>query len=729
MGAQLRGWQDGPAARQSLFPLDKLQPGAVLSGYWTKPWELPSAKDHFDISARALGGFGIGNARRELLLEEFPATKERQLVGQEAGLSSDAVVRASGPIVENRLWAFIEASDRQVHGRQPLGATNDQIEWRPRYTLNIGYTPDSKTLVTLGGQYEGVEQSGANESAWTLPSASTLNVTRLGWLSVSLRRQLTDLQEIEAHYGLRSQLQRKSSVNGVDVPGHENLDAEIWSGNAPFETRYERFTHFVDLQWSIFTDGLLVKADAHTFTLGVQLEASSGQQAQVRTGGFTFEDVLPSAAGQLDPTMESHFELSSSVRGDELGLRFRDESLAAYVQDSVRIGSWLAGEMGVRVEHFRGGFVNRLTVWQTTTASPRASLRAFLTEDLRTGLLVQYGRHYRNLDPSMYGRDARGAAVTGVSYWDWDGAPGASFGANPGIDDPGWTLSQRFEPLSGKLASDIRHPYIDRLVFGGFSSLWDDQLKFRLRYELAFFRQQLAIFDRRFYEDGQEAYTLQSVGDPQQPDTESYYRHNLDVPREYVIGNAKGAWRNRHTLELVGQVIPAKWLTMAVRGALTQDVGNLQDDSGLSLEWSDPSGALRSGGRMPGFNRWEVGAAVGWILPAGFEVHGKYSYESGQYYSRRVRLEPQESGSNRMYVFDSAGRGAYRLPPRQKVDGEIDWSVPCPRSAGAFHVIFMAKNLFNSGVPTKIYENDVAFGAVQELEDPLELLLGAAYRY
>jgi hypothetical protein len=542
-----------------------------------------------------------------------------------------------------------------------------------------------------------------------MPSASTLQKDTLGLVQLSLRRQLGVRQEIGARYGLRGAHQSDSSMSESDVPAHFALADEVTDGNTPFETLGKRFTHLVDFHWSTFLDGLFVPLDAHTLTLGLQLEASYGEQRQARTFGYALED-------------------STSVRGGELGATFRDESLAGYLEDSFKFGSRLRGNLGVRIEHFRGGFPENLTVWQTTTASPRVSLVAYLSEDLGSGLLAQYGHHYRNLDPSMYLRDSRGRAVTGLSYWDWTGDPLDAQEEVPGTDDSRWSLSRRFEPLSGKLSKDVKHPYADRLVVGGFSSLWEERLKLFLRYELLALRNPLAIFDEQFYAPDQDAYVF--VRGPGATGTQTeYYRHNSAVERTYIIDNAKGASRNRHTVELVARVIPTSFLTLGLRGAFCEDKGHLPDDDGLSLEWSDPSGTLHSSGRMPGFHRFEAGAAMDWDFPAGVEFRARYGYFSGEYTSRRIRIDPADSQSPRMYVQGGAGRGAHRLPTRQTVDAQLEWQLPIPAAKGSVRLFFIAYNLLNAAVPIAIHQSDAAFGAVQDVQDPLELQLGLSCRY
>lgn len=724
--ADLRGWNEGERYRPGLGRRD--------DGYDDPPKVLPEGdwRGRLRISDEFAAGPMYGrNLDAEALLRRYPNTLPEYLVGHEGRYLNRAIVELEGVIVDNHLQFALEGIDDR-ESRTYLGATEAEEDSRPRYTLNFTWTPDALTHVTLGGRYDAALVNDAGLSAFDLASAARRKETVELSVVLTARRQLSPRNEVAAFYDLTQLRNDGLAAGGLSVPGHINLDTYQRWGNYPMTLIQDRTRHRADLHGSTFLDGLLLDNDAHTMTIGVQLEALRGRDDETRNGGFTFVDYaatddLGVPVRSVDEKDRATWVLFSSDRGDELHGRTQQVSWAAYAQDEIQVGGRLTLVPGVRFEHFDGGFVDGPTVWESDTVSPRVRGEWLVNERGSTRLLASAGRHYQAVDPSTLLRCADGAAYSPLEYWDWTGPEDAP---PPGRSDDRWRLAQQFPALMGSMR-DARHPYADRLVVAIVQTVEAIDLEAQLRYERRQYRDMLAIYDGtasvyNAVTNPGGSYDVRSYGDdlPGARDQTTYYDLREGAQPTFVVGNPPDAWRSYDSVSLAIRLDPLRWLTLRGTGTYTYDRGSLDSTKGVSTEWRDPNGRINSFGNMSGYDPWKVKLSAVGDLPWKLRATLEYYFFSGEYYSRYFRVSP--TNGPRTYIFDSQGRGGYQLPPRHLVDAKLDWILPV-EGTGRWGTWVSVYNLLNSSTVTSLREQSTVFRRVSRIERPREFHLGVRY--
>ncbi len=734
---ELRGINDG----------FQLRPGLDVSptGYETLPRALPEHQHVFELSLSEQLGTGLRNVETKALLSRYPGTLAQDLDGGQLRYRNVVRLWVSAPLSRG-FGVYAEALDERV-SRRALGTVVDQDEWRPRYTLNTTFTPDAYTYLTVGMRYDRIQIDNAGLNAFTAPSAARSTQIDETTLVARLRRQLSPRSEISALYEGRFLRDDAWPESGLRRPGHYNLDAFAgpsdtgatgasriaagW-GNDSWRIRRRELGHFADAQISLFFDGLLGGPDAHTITVGGQLERISYEQDETRTGGFTFVDTLRVDEADLDAPLKSVsprqleqqrelWDLYSSDRGDELHGAPEQWSWAGYAEDAIDIGSRLSVTPGLRFEKFLGGFTDGPRVWDTQTLAPRLALRLDLLGDGSTLLFAQGGRHYQRLDPSMYVRASEGRAVSPLSYWDWTGS--ADSEVLPNVADPRWQPRASGIPAAmGQIDPKIVHPYIDRLLLGLSHYVAGARLSFVGRYELSMFRKQLGLFDANGFgaARGDNYVTASRTTDDV---TVPYYNLQTTGQARYVIGNAPGARRTMHLVR--GQVAwdGLSWLSFLATAIYTVDRGNFYAPRALSLEWFQPSSAIHSYGNMPGVDRVRVTLSPIVYLPYDLSLQPSYDYRSGTYYSRIVQVSPTRGP--RAFVYDERGRGGYQYSARHLI--HLGAEMRLPWAAARMRARLQIYNLLNARYITGFRETASSFRSVRALEAPFEAHVRLTY--
>lgn len=730
-GVELRGVNDGYS----------LRPGLEVSptGFETLPRGLPEHAGRLELSMSEQFGSGLRNVDAADLVDRYPGTLTQDLVGGRLRYRQLARGLFAMPL-GTRAGVFAEAIDERME-RKPLGSTVDQREWRPRYTVNTTLMPNGRTHLTLGARYDRISVEDAGIGAFTAPSAARDTRLDESTLVFQARRQWLPRLETAGLYEFKLTRDDAYPQGGLRVPGHYNLDAIAgptdagqggtgriaagW-GNDLFRIRRHEQTHFADLNVQLFLDGLLSSSDAHTFKLGAQLERSRFEQDESRTGGFTFVDVLPSGSTQsVSPreleTNRDSWQLFSSDRGDELHAKPEQWSSAVYLEDAIDFGARVSVTPGVRYEQFRGGFRDGRAVYREDAWSPRVALRVDLLGEGSTFFYGQVGRFAQRLDPSMYVRASEGRAVSPLSYWDFTGP--VDLDPPPAIQDPRWQPSPSAVPAAmGRIDPKLQHPYLDRLLLGLSHYVAGARLTLTGRYELTKFEKQLGLFDQNGFG---AARARNYVGSTRESSgvTVPYVELRPEGDARYVIGNAPSAKRTMHVVRGVLAYDGLSWLSLRTTFVYTVDRGNFYAPRALSLEWFQPSSQIHSYGNMSGVDRLRATLSPIFYLPGSTTLEPTYDFRSGAYYSRTVQVSPNRGP--RAFIYDEAGRGAYRYPRRHLL--HLAASTRLPGTLDHFGLRLQIYNLTNARYVTGFRETAGSFRSVRALEAPFEAHLRLTY--
>ena len=666
--------------------------------------------------------WGASNVRLARLLEDHPTTLPEELMGGRGGWRNLLRLRLEGPLVTDDLSFAYEGLDDRSFGARPLGATADVTRSRPRHALGLRWRASETTELTVGGRIDGDYAQNAALDAWTLPSAGTTARGDLGTAYATLRTQPGPRHELRLTYGFEHLRDDVRSREGVGVPGHTNLDSFQRWGNAAWTIRRRQTQHHLDAAWRLFA-GALGRRDAHTLTLGAQLDAWRRRDDETRNGGHTFVDALAIEGENnrlLDENDRSTWDLDLSDRGDEAHGGSRTDALAIYLEDHLAIGDSVDVFAGVRVEHTRLGADDERSLLRTTTASPRAEIWWTATRDRFTRFFVQYGRFHPRIDPRVALRDPRAAAYSPLEYWRWTGDPQQS--PLPDALDPRWVRDEVFGTVVGRIDPDAAHPFVDRVAGGVQTKIPSAFLALRLAVVHERHRRQLALFDAGYDRDPSSYVLEEETFGPGARDRVEYLSLVGGARPDYVVGNAPGAFRNVTRVDLATTWDPIDQIALALRYRFVDDRGNLEDRGPLALEWRDASNRAPSRGRTPGVDRHRLDASLG-LHASRFSFHVDYALRAGARHSRVALVRPV--GQQRTFVYDAAGRGAYVFPSVHRLD--VRAQVRLPWARGEWKVWVEARNVLNAGTPTSFREVSSAFRSVARIQEPFELRVGARH--
>ncbi|MCB9635784.1 MAG: TonB-dependent receptor [Sandaracinus sp.] len=665
---------------------------------------------------------GFSNVDRERLLADYPTTLPEELLGGRGGVRNLLRLRLEGPLGSDDLSFAYEGVDDRLAWQRPLGSTTDARRSRPRHGLALRWRASETTELTVGGRFDADYARDAALDAWTLRSAGTEARADLGTAYATLRTQPSARHELRVTYGFEHLRDDVRSREGVGVAGHYNLDSFQRWGNAAWTIRRRQTRHHVDAAWRIFA-GALGRSDAHTLTLGAQLDAWRRRDDETRNGGHTFVDAL-ALDGEtnrlLDENDRNTWELDLSDRGDELHGGSRTDAIAAYVEDHLAIGDRVDLFAGVRIEHTRLGAEGERGLLRTTTASPRAELWWTATRDRFTRFFVQYGRFHPSLDPRIALRDPRAAAYSPLEYWRWTGDPGQT--PLPEALDPRWARDETFGTVVGRVDPNARHPYVDRLAGGMQTKIPSAHLAWRVAVVHERHRRPLALYDAGYDREPSRYRLEEETFGPGERDRVSYLSLAPGTRPEYVVGNAPGAFRNVTRLDLATSWDPADALAFSLRYRFVDDRGNLDDRGPLSLDWRDASNRAPSRGRTPNVDRHRLDATLG-LHVSKLSFFVDYGLRAGARYSRVALVRPE--GQQRTFVYDAARRGGYVYPTVHRLD--LRAQVRIPAASGEWKLWVEARNVLGAGTPTAFREVSSAFRSVARLQDPFELRVGARH--
>jgi hypothetical protein len=632
---------------------------------------------------------------------------------------TDNSFQIGGPLRRDAVWFFAGAHfyySRQTPGGYPPAApsripsasagTSSPTESSPRVLFKPTWKLSDSTQVSgfLHAERDVIQARDA--STHIVPEATLKERSSTVAWNGHLTKVLSPSTVFDASYSGLHGNDDLIPYNG-DTPGWYDVVADIYAVNSSYFSNASRGRQQAGAALTKFTSGF---GGAHDLKIGIELERGAATTEIGYPGGRSID----SANGV--PFFLYLWE--GSVR-DNLTGRY-----TAYAQDSLRLGSRLTLNAGVRVDRVTGS--NRHLddrVYATNAVAPRLGVAWDLQGSGRTVLRAHYGWYYDGVKSSYFDTvDPEIAPVYGVDVDPRVSTIGATILLQPGTNH---VVDSALKPPRLKEAV----VGVERELFGGIvagaygidrrsDQFVDDVLTYKA-----------ADFVRATVRDsGPDGFA--GSGDETANTTGVYSQLTNPLANEFLVTNPAGAFRTYQGLEVtVRKRTTARW-GMQSSWVLSKTTGNYDNSgAGMSVDYNSPNTdpalqPLREG-RVANDNTHLAKVFGTYRLPFRVSLSGAFYYTSGGSFTRtqRVRLS-----QGRVDVFVEP-RGSEHYDAIKRLDARLErqFSIGRGRRIGATVEAFNVMN--DATVTSRVTQSGLRYFSPQSLVQPRYFRIGAIYRF
>jgi len=450
-----------------------------------------------------------------------------------------------------------------------------------------------------------------------------------------------------------------------DTPGRTDQATGISSVNG--QNASKQFHNRTSFDASIAHTTSALGPGTHDLKSGIQTAYATQRSVSARIGGVSYTDRngQPYRATFNDPAAT--------------GGRIR--SFGAYVQDTWTVNDRLTLNLGLRFDNTRGDVQDMTSeakiegikgknftppvvrydgvpdLISFNTIAPRVGFTFRLDESGRTVLKSGYGRFYGKLVTAMFAGISPGGAVTSVreinpATGQYDipisvTDPKRNFAVDPGLDNQ-YTdqVSVGVErQIAGGAGIAVSFVYKNE---GNFIRLRDTRGTYAPRDIIDTFdgRSQTITVQSLTSGVGSPLYTVVNRDDLDQSFKSVVVEFNKRFS-DRVQANTSYTWQDSKAFG-----------SGAVSGSTQQDFSNLSPGGGYGR---DPNDTLNAFGPTATNSEHAVKLSATYLLPWGFHLGGRYSYETGRPYGRQIIVRGLGAGQGDITILAET-RGTYQLP-------------------------------------------------------------------
>ena len=440
-------------------------------------------------------------------------------IGRELSHRREVDGQIRGPLVRDKLhfalFGQVIDDEERVLNRLP-GSAGEFVPVSPssrdaRWLGKLSWKPDSRDDLQgslMGRVLHGdrVGQSGFEASAATERLRDWTLTGSLAW-----KRAWSARSTLEVRAGGYIARQRQEPYAAA-VPGVETFtttDVPRYR-NAPFLTRAEPASLTLSAKWSV--RGRFAGLE-HEVTVGGEAVRGSWSLDRIRNGGMTWRPWSSASFDAEDPVTWPGAPFAwmpektiGTLWGGEVRLDSDVSSDALFVQDQIRLSSWLRFNPGLRYGWWSGSLTPatgaRFTAVEDHAPEPRIGLVADL--DRKGGFVAKahFGRYHQSMFASLFDRVDGATVFSDQESWSYLGVPPAAPSATftPAQRDAlaatgVFRLEERIRLSQVGRVENYRQPYVDQAVLSlekGFGARWKAGLTFVHRRN----RNQVALVDR-----------------------------------------------------------------------------------------------------------------------------------------------------------------------------------------------------------------------------------------
>jgi hypothetical protein len=298
---------------------------------------------------------------------------------------------------------------------------------------------------------------------------------------------------------------RREPYTGATVPGIATLlevNPRVYQ-NAPFRERREPSSLSLSASWELYSRFL--GADHH-LKIGGEHGYGRWDLTSLRNGGLTWrpgDRTTPPAFDPGDPSTWVFNQVITSSWGGETRLQSKVENSALYLQDHIRINSWLGINPGLRAGRWIGRLRrpdgNFFTPVRDHAIEPRLGVVADLSGNGTLVAKAHWGIYHQNMFAAFFDRAEGGAVYSNEERWEYRGAPFAdprtTFTAAQRDADPAWTRAQTIRLNEVGRVENFKEPYIEQGILG-LEKTWGGRIKTEALYVHRRNRNMVAVVDR-----------------------------------------------------------------------------------------------------------------------------------------------------------------------------------------------------------------------------------------
>ncbi|HEY7412675.1 MAG TPA: TonB-dependent receptor [Vicinamibacteria bacterium] len=549
----------------------------------------------------------------------------------------DATFQLSGPIMKDKLW-FFASYQYQRDYQSPAGVPAEFPEKfeadRVFAKLNYQISPRHRLMVAYHDDYYEIP---GDSTASTAPSSVTVETGHNPSPNVTLTSVLSDKTYFEARYsGFYGKDHGDPLVDSEPRVKPRYLDFDTGEITGGIYSFYDGVSEKTALSAKVshFADKFM--GASHDFKFGVQYN-SGGSDYVLGPNDYIYTYGGVPAYG--------YTQLPYHQGG-------RMKSWGVYLDDTVRLGTRVSLNLGVRYDYSKAFFpefaildrqgnetgeftdpVDKVFDW--STISPRIGFNWKVTEDSRTVIRGHYGRYYRGI-------------VTG----EFDNT-------SPSIT-PRFIFSGTYDAAGNPEGTELVSDNTNLLVDPGFDAPYTDQFTVGIERELV---NNLGLAVHYVYKRGERYGANQDIGGVYEATTTEDPLTGASIPvqalvndpgeRVFILTNPEGMFSrfNGVTVQLTKRMAD-NWMMVSsfVWGRSEGRVGSSRPNTSATfgpagnqtttagLFGRNPNDFLNTDGRLIGDRPVTFKTQLVYQFPAGFLAGVNFTHQSGRPYTRLLRV-------------------------------------------------------------------------------------------
>lgn len=434
-------------------------------------------------------------------------------LGSELSHRAELDAQLRGPIVRDRLFfaVFGQLVDRGLRVlnkvRQVEGdfVPDGPAEQERKLLAKVTWQPGGRDILNASAGRIDADGDRFGQNGFQIPSATLERTSRTLFYNLSWQRSFSGRNFLELKIAGFDGSERREPSAGPAVPGVATLlevNPRVFQ-NAPFRERREPSSTAFSANWDVYAGSFGLE---HHLKVGGEHGFGAWNYELLRNGGMTWrpgERLTPPVFDPALPGTWTFNQVITSSWGGEANLASKVENSAVFVQDYIRVNSWLSVNPGLRLGRWIGRLRQPDGTWFTpvrdAALEPRIGVVASLRGDESFVAKAHWGRYHQNMFASFFDRAEGGAVFSNEERWEYRGAPFAdprtSFSTEARNSSADWARVQTIRLNEVGRVENFKEPYVEQAVVG-LEKTWGSRIKTEAVFVRRRNKNMVAVVDR-----------------------------------------------------------------------------------------------------------------------------------------------------------------------------------------------------------------------------------------